>query len=91
MAFAVEISLTVARKDTSAIQIKNKQDLYQALTDREMFDMVLEQGLDYIFSDKEIFEDTFRFDQLQKCNRDKIVDYIMNLKDKIELEELRFY
>jgi hypothetical protein len=56
-----------------------------------MFDTVLEQGLDYIFSDKEIFEDTFRFDQLQKCNRDKIVDYIMNLKDKIELEELRFY
>jgi len=28
---------------------------------------------------------------LQKGNRDKIVDYIMNLKDKIELEELRFY
>jgi len=42
VAFAVEISLTVARKDTSAIQIKNKQDLYQALTDREMFDMILE-------------------------------------------------
>ena len=56
-----------------------------------MFDMVLEQGLDYIFSDKEIFEDTFRFDQLQKDNRVRIVDYIMNLKDKIELEELRFY
>jgi hypothetical protein len=91
MAFAVEISLTVARKDTSSTQIKNKQDLYQALTNREMFDMVLEQGLDYIFSDKEIFEDTFRFDQLQKGNRDKIVDYIMNLKDKIELEEIRFY
>jgi hypothetical protein len=42
MAFAVEISLTVARKDTSAIQIKNKQVLYQALTDREMFDMIPE-------------------------------------------------
>ena len=42
MAFAVIISLTVARKDTSAIQIKNKQDLYQALTDREMFDMIPE-------------------------------------------------
>ena len=39
IAFAVEIALAVARKDTSAIQIKNKQDLYQALTDREMFDM----------------------------------------------------
>jgi len=42
MAFAVEISLTVARKDTSSTQIKNKQDLYQALTNREMFDMILE-------------------------------------------------
>jgi KaiC/GvpD/RAD55 family RecA-like ATPase len=53
MAFAVEIALAVARKDTSTIQIKNKQDLYQVLTNREMFDMVLEQGLDYVLSDKE--------------------------------------
>ena len=44
MAFAVEIALAVARKDTSAIQIKNKQDLYQALTNREIFDTMLEQG-----------------------------------------------
>jgi hypothetical protein len=48
MAFAVEIALAVARKDSSAIQIKNKQDLYQALTDREMFDMILQQGLEYV-------------------------------------------
>ena len=91
MAFAVEISLAVARKDTSSIQIKNKQDLYQVLTNREMFDMVLEQGLDYVLSDKETFDDTSKFDQLQKENRDKIVDYFMNIKDKIKLEELRFY
>ena len=91
MAFAVEIALAVARKDTSAIQIKNKQDFYQALTNREMFDMVLEQGLDYILSDKETFDDLSKFDQLQKDNRSKIVDYFMNIKDKIKLEELRFY
>ena len=91
MAFAVEIALAVARKDTSAIQIKNKQDLYQALTNREMFDMMLEQGLDYILSDKETFDDMSKFDQLQKDNRDKIVDYFMNIRDKIKLEELRFY
>jgi hypothetical protein len=42
MAFAVEIALAVARKDSSAIQIKNKHDLYQARTDREMFDMIPE-------------------------------------------------
>ena len=91
IAFAVEIALAVARKDTSAVQIKNKQDLYQALTNREMFDMILEQGLDYVLSDKETFDDMSRFDQLQKDNRDKIVDYFMNIKDKIKLEELRFY
>lgn len=34
VAFAVEIALAVARKDTSPIQIKNKQDHYQALTNR---------------------------------------------------------
>ena len=54
MAFAVEIALAVARKDSSTIQIKNKQDLYQALTNREMFDRILEQGLDYILSDRVI-------------------------------------
>ena len=91
MAFAVEIALAVARKETSACQIKNKLDLYQALTNREMFDMVLEQGLDYILSDKETFDDTSKFDQLQKDNRGKIVDYFMNLTGKIKLEELRFY
>jgi KaiC/GvpD/RAD55 family RecA-like ATPase len=91
MAFAVEIALAVARKDTSTIQIKNKQDLYQVLTNREMFDMVLEQGLDYVLSDKETFDDTSRFEQLQKGNRGKIVNYFMTIKDKIKLEELRFY
>jgi hypothetical protein len=91
MAFAVEIALVVARKDSSAIQIKNKQDLYQALTNREMLDMILEQGLEYVLSDKEIFNDKSKFNQLQKDNRDKIVNYFMNIKDNIKLEELRFY
>ena len=91
MAFAVEIALAVARRDTSAVRINNKQDVYQALTNRGMFDMVLEQGLNYILSDKETFNDTSRFEQLQKNSRDKIVDYFMTLKDKIKLEELRFY
>ena len=91
MAFAVEIALAVARKDTSAIQIKNKQDLYQVLTNREMFNKILEQGWNYVLSDKETFNDPSRFDQLQKDNRDKIADYFMKIKDKIKLEELRFY
>jgi hypothetical protein len=88
MAFAVEIALAVARKDTSVIQIKSKQDIYQVLTNRKMFDLVLEQGLDYVLSDKETFNDTSKFLQLQKDNRDKIADYFMNIKEKIKLEEL---
>ena len=91
MAFAVEIALAVARRDTSAIQIKNKQDLYHALTNREMFNMILEQGRDYVLSDKETFHDKSVFNQLQKDNRNKLVDYFMNIRDKIRLEELRFY
>jgi hypothetical protein len=91
MAFAVEIALAVARNDSSAVQIKNKQDLYQVLTNRERFDMVLNQGLDYILSDKDTFDNTSKFEQLQKDNRSKILDYFMNIKDKIKLEEFRFY
>ncbi len=45
IAFAVEIALAVARKDTSVVQIKNKQDLCQVLTNRETLGKVLEQGL----------------------------------------------
>ena len=56
-----------------------------------MFDMILKQGLEYVLSDKETFDETSRFDLLQKDNRNKIVDYFMTLKDKIKLEELRFY
>ncbi|HEY7078831.1 MAG TPA: hypothetical protein VH500_03955 [Nitrososphaeraceae archaeon] len=91
MAFAVDIALAVARKDTSMVQIKNKQDLYQALTKREMFDMILEQGLDYVSSDKKTSHDKSRFDQLQKDNKGKFVGYFMDTKDKVKLEELRFH
>jgi hypothetical protein len=76
---------------TSQIQIKDKLDLYRALTYREMFDMMLEQGLNYILSDKETFDDTSKFEQLQRGKRDKVVNYFMNIKDKTILEELRFY
>ncbi len=91
MAFTVEIALAVARKDTSSVQIKNKQDLYQALTNPERLGMILKQGLEYVLSDKETFDDTSKFEKLQQDNRSKIEDYFMNIKDKIKLEELRFY
>ena len=41
MAFAVEFALVVAEKDTSAVQMRNKQDLYHALIDRETLYKVL--------------------------------------------------
>ena len=31
-----------------------------------MFDMILKQGLEYVLSDKETFDETSRFDLLQK-------------------------
>src|SRR6185437_3136979 len=71
MAFTVEISLAVASKDASSVQIKNKEDLYRVLTNREMLDRILEQGLEYVLSDKETY-DKSKFDQLQQYNRDKI-------------------
>ena len=92
IAFAVEIALAIARKDTSSTQIRNKQDLYQALTNPETFTSILEQGLDYVLSDKETFDDTSRVPEwLRKDNRNKIVDYFMNMKDKVKIEDLRFY
>ena len=92
IAFAVEIALAVAQKDSSVVQLKNKQDLYQALTNRETFTSILEQGLNYVLSDLETFDDTSRVpEQLQEDNRDRIIDYFMNIKDKIKLEGLRFY
>jgi hypothetical protein len=58
---------------------------------REAFNRTLEQGLDYVLSDTETFNDKSSFNQLQKDNRDKIADYFMNITNKIKLEELRFY
>lgn len=52
MAFAIEFALAVAEKDTSAVQIRNKQDLYHALTDREIPYEILEHSLDYLLSDE---------------------------------------
>jgi hypothetical protein len=72
-------------------QNQDHRDLYQALTNREIFNEILKQGLDYILSDKETFDDRSGFEQLLKDNRDKIVDYFMALKDKIKLDELRLY
>ena len=56
MAFAVEFALAVAEKDTSAVQIRNKQDLYHALTDRETLYKILEQALIIYYPTKNTLE-----------------------------------
>jgi hypothetical protein len=44
IAFAVEISLAKARKVDSELWIKNMEELLYALTDKETFGKILDQG-----------------------------------------------
>jgi hypothetical protein len=75
IAFLVELAFAEAEKDTSKIRIKNRRDVYNALTDRETLDAVLQQGLD---------------EEHQKY-KDKIVELFMSIKDKVRMEDLTFY
>ena len=84
LAFAVEISLAKARKDDSEIRIKNKEELLHALADKETFTKILEQG-------SEAYEVSDDIRTYLAENRDDILDYFMTIKDKVNLEELRFY
>jgi hypothetical protein len=52
MAFVVEIVLVKARKSDSNIQIKDKQDLFHALTDRNTFTKILQQADDILKSQR---------------------------------------
>jgi hypothetical protein len=95
MVFAVEIGLAVAKKDTSAVQIRNKQELYHALTDRETLHKILQQALDYELADKDTSGEECKQKQdlceQYRDNKDRIVEYFMKIKDKVEMEELTFY
>jgi hypothetical protein len=81
MAFAVEIALAVARKDDSSIQIKNKQDLYQVLTNIETLYEILEQALHYLLSpcSDTCGEVSRSLCEQYQINKDKIVEYFMNI------------
>jgi hypothetical protein len=50
MAFIVGIALAKVRKSDSEIQIKDKQDLLNALTDRDTFTRILQQADDTLKS-----------------------------------------
>jgi hypothetical protein len=75
IAFLVELAFATAEKNTSKIQIKNVQDVYNALTDKETFDKLLQQGLD----------------EEHQEYKDKIVQFFMSMKDKVRIEDLACY
>jgi hypothetical protein len=60
----------------SKVPIRNVQDVYNALTDRETLDKVLEQGLD---------------DEEYQEHREELVNLFIGLKDKIKIEDLTLY
>ena len=75
IAFLVELAFAEAEKDTSKIQIKNVEDVYNALTDRETLDAILQRELD----------------EGNEKYKDNIVELFMSIKDKVRIEDLRFY
>jgi hypothetical protein len=74
-----------SKQDDSQIQIKDKQDLLHALADRDTFTKILQQADDTLKSTEYLRE----ISSGQDVN--SIVDYFMRIKDKVCLEELRFY
>jgi hypothetical protein len=75
IAFLVELAFATAEEDTSKIQIKNRQDVYNALTDRDTLDAILQQGLD---------------EERQKY-KNEIVEFFMAIKDRVRIEDLTIY
>ena len=84
MAFAVEISFAKARKEDSRLRVRNKEELFHALTNKETLAKILEQGTEAY----EVSEDIRIY---LAENQDLILDYFMKIKDKVNMEELRFY
>jgi hypothetical protein len=72
--YQLEEKLSQVQK-LSKVPIRNVQDVYNALTDRDTFDKLLQQGL------KEEYQ---RY-------RDEIVNMFMDIKDKIKIEDLTLY
>jgi hypothetical protein len=74
--YPLEERLRKEVKRLSKVPIRNVQDVYNALTDRESLNKVLEQGLD---------------DEEYQIHRDELVNLFMGLKDKIKIEDLTLY
>jgi hypothetical protein len=75
IAFAVELALARAQEEDSMFRIKSAEDVYHVLTDKETLEKVLQQGLK----------------EEHKQYKDIIVEFFMNMKDRIKVEDLKLY
>jgi hypothetical protein len=74
-----------ARNGDSKTQIKDKKDLFNALTDRDIFIKILQKAEDILMSTEYLKE--ISIGQNNNC----IADYSVGIKDYIDLNDLRFY
>jgi hypothetical protein len=84
MAFAIEISLAKTRKEDSRIKVLNKEELLHALTDKEVFAKIIEQA-----TEADEVDEYLRTYLAEK--QDDILNYFMKIRNKANLEGLRFY
>jgi hypothetical protein len=75
LAFAVELALAKAQEEHSVYRIRSAADAYEALTNKEILEKVLHQGLK---------EEHMQY-------KDKIVELFTNMKDRIKAEDLTVY
>jgi hypothetical protein len=75
LAFAVELALARAQEKDSVFLVNSAQDAYHILTNREILEKVLQQGLE---------EEYVQY-------KDRIVELLMNMKDRIKVEDLTVY
>jgi hypothetical protein len=72
--YLLEEKLSQVQK-LSKVPVRNVQDVYNTLTDRDKFDKLLQQGLEKEYQQY----------------KDQIVKFFMNIKDKIKIEDLIVY
>jgi hypothetical protein len=75
LAYAVGLALAKAQEQDSVYRIRSVADAYEALTNKEILEKVLQQGL--------------KKEHVQY--KDKIVELFTYMKDRIKVEDLTFY
>jgi hypothetical protein len=75
IAFVVEFALAKAREEDSVFCIKSAEDVYKVLTDKEALEKEMQQGLK----------------EEHKQYKAKIIEFFVNMKDRIKVEDMRVY